>query len=182
MAYGQRDKFLQAVVTFTISEQAKEMSAPDRQELLMKIRDKYTPDVSNAEWGEIAKGINDFKFIISDSVKYGEVPNIENQLPDKINYQETQSETPHLDKSMEHNKDEDIVDDVNEDDDSEDNSDLEDVEGVSDEDDFSEDEKPIEPEPKSEPPKVFGKFTKPKEVVQKKVSTQKLRGLLKPKK
>jgi len=203
--YGQRDKFLQAVVTFTISEQAKEMPAPERQDLLVRIRDKYAPDITNDEWSEIAKGINNFKFIISDSVKYGEVPSIIDQLPEaEIDYQKTQADQPHLDESMKKDvvltekeiKDQsndieetpdyensvDAQESDNSEDDSDDNSDLEDVEGTSKEDDYSDDEKPREQEPTPEPAKVFGKFTKPKEPITKKVSTSKLRGLLKPKK
>lgn len=192
--YGQRDKFLQAVVTFTTSDQAKELPATERQELLIKIRDKYAPDISNAEWGEIAKGINDFKFVITDTVKYGEVPNIESQLPEKepeVNYQKTQNETPHLDESLKENAEEEVNEDnkidAEELDDSEefvedDNSDAEDEEGATKDDDYTEDEKPREPEPPKPEAKVFGKFTKPKEIKPNKVSTSKLRGLLKPKK
>ena len=200
--YGQRDKFLQAIVTFTISEQAKEMPALARQELLVKIRNKYAPDITNEDWSEIAKGINNFKSIIADSVKYGEVPSIIDQLPEaEIDYQKTQAAQPHLDKSMKNNvvltekeikeqsseTEEETHDyensiDAEESDDSEDNSDLEDEEGATEDDDYSKDEKPREPEPAPEPAKVFGKFTKPKEPTTKKVSTSKLRGLLKPKK
>jgi len=195
--YGQRDKFLQAVVTFTISDQAKEMPPPERQAILIKIRDRYAPDISNAEWGDIANGINNFKFVITDSVKYGEVPTIIDQLPEtEVDYQKTQADSPHLDESMkkdvvvpENENQPETEDpnyensvDVQELDDSEDNSDLEDKEGESKEDDYTEDEKPREPEPVPEPAKVFGKFTKPKEPTHKKVSTSKLRGLLKPKK
>jgi len=200
--YGQRDKFIQAIVTFTISEQAKEIPAPERQELLLKIRDKYAPDISNGDWGEIAKGVNNFKFVITDTVKYGEVPHIEDQLPDS---QSTNATSPHIDESMkrdeykekEKKKDEDEDEDEDNDNTStdygvdesndgseeiktnEDNTNKSDDDGETEEDDYEEPKQ----EQKQEPPThQFGRMVSPKEAKPGKINTTRLKGLLKPKK
>lgn len=172
MAYGQRDKFIQAVVTFTTSDQAKEMSPIELQTLLAKIRDRYAPEVSNEDWGEIAQGVNDFKFVITDSVKYKEVPNIENQLPDFI---ETESEEP---ESPTEEPQEITAEQIDETPEVYNEPNQEDGETL--EDDFEEEKR--EPTPEPQKPEKFGRFIKPKETKPIKVNTTRLKGLLKPKK
>jgi hypothetical protein len=173
MAYGQRDKFIQAVVTFTTSDQAKEMSPIELQGILAKIRDKYSPEVTNDDWGEIAQGVNDFKFVIVDSVKYKEVPNIENQLPDF----EATSE-PEPEPAPEQESTPDITAEQIEKTPEVYNESEQDGETL--EDDFEEEQREKEPEPQK--PEKFGRFIKPKENKPIKVNTTRLKGLLKPKK
>lgn len=74
---------MQAIVVFTTSDKAKEMPLGERQQILVDIRKIYAPDISNEEWTELANGVNDFKFVITDSVKYGQVPVIDKALPPK---------------------------------------------------------------------------------------------------
>lgn len=172
MAYGQRDKFLQAVVTFTTSDQAKEMSPIELQTLLAKIRDRYAPEVTNEDWGEIAQGVNDFKFVITDSVKYNEVPNIENQLPGFIEEpEEPESETAEPQEITAEQIEEtpEVYNEPGQED-----------SGETIEDDFEEEKREKEPEPQK--PEKFGRYIKPKENKPIKVNTTRLKGLLKPKK
>jgi hypothetical protein len=165
------------------------MSPIELQGLLAKIRDRYAPEVSNEDWGEIAQGVNDFKFVIVDSVKYKEVPNIEDQLPGSEVQIPTTVKEPEIiedeigEKDVEvgaYNDDDkditaeqiektpEIYNEQNQDD------------GETKEDDYEEEQREKEPEPSK--PEKFGRFIKPKENKPIKVNTTRLKGLLKPKK
>jgi len=155
MAYGQRDMFLQAIVVFTTSDKAKEMPLAERQEILLEIRNKYSPSITNEEWSEIAEGVNNFKYVITEAVKYGEIPTIEKLMPKK-----EKEMTP----KIETDEDDDVDDD-----------------GVTEETDYSEPEPipPKEPDPKVE---TQGRFYKKQQPKTHKINTSILRGLLKLKK
>jgi hypothetical protein len=178
MAFDQRDKFIQSIVVFTTSEQAQAMSLGDRQTLLLAIRDKYAPDISNEEWAEIAKGINDFKFVITDTVLHGEVPDIESQLP----HNEEIANIPEPDNETTDEIDEDEITDANDERYNEPEESDEEIidkeEGEA--DDLEEPELPAE-EPVKEP-ETYGRVIKPDKSPKPKIDTSRLKGLLKPKK
>lgn len=190
MAFDQRDKFIQAIVVFTTSEQAQAMSLGDRQNLLLEIRDKYAPDISNEEWGEIAKGINDFKFVITDSVKNGEVPTIDSQLPveeiggaEEVQKPESNVPEPEDNSTDEINDDNEIeseedISDPNDERYNEDEEIIDKEEGEA--DNLEEPELPVE-EPVKEP-ETYGRVVKKDNSQKPKIDTSRLRGLMKPKK
>lgn len=180
MAYGQRDRFLQAVVTFTVSPEAKKLTPAERQDILVKIREIYAPNITNDDWGEIAQGISEFKQVIIESVE-SEVPVIDELVPheeEPIDFTVEQSHTTSEEEAM--NDDDDDEDDEDNDEQLEMQEKLENDDFESEEDDFE--EPPREKEP--EPPKVErqGKLiAPPKEVKQKPINMSRLKGLMKKK-
>lgn len=207
MAYGQRDKLLQTIAVFTTSEKIKELPMAERQELLADIRDLYCPDISNDEWGEISKGINNFKFVITDSIKYGKVPNIPQELPKSdepgviaeselipepeptpelipgsTEMQHQEEPEPGVLAKMERTEPEPeikIIDEKDLDVSSDEEEGVE--EGVTEEQDFDEPEPTVQKE-EPKPAEHFGRFLQSKEPSERKVNTSTLRGLLKKKK
>lgn len=178
MAYGQRDRFLQAVVTFTVSPEAKKLTPAERQDILVKIREIYAPNITNDDWGEIAQGISEFKQVIIESVE-SEVPVIDELVPheeEPIDFTVEQSHTTSEEEAM----NDDDEDDEDNDEQLEMQEKLENDDFESEEDDFE--EPPREKEP--EPPKVErqGKLiAPPKEVKQKPINMSRLKGLMKKK-
>jgi len=58
MGFTQREVFIQIMTVMVVSEIAKSIPRDIRAKLIMVMRDKTCPDVSNKEWSDIASDIN----------------------------------------------------------------------------------------------------------------------------
>lgn len=69
MVFTDREKFIQALTVFMISDDAKEMTVEKRQGILDYIRKKYAPSITDLDWGSIADEIESNKEWIFGSIK-----------------------------------------------------------------------------------------------------------------
>lgn len=179
MAFDQKDlqliHFVQSLVVFTTSEKAQELSLGDRQNLLKNIRDNYAPIVKNGTWAELAKIIDDFKFVITDSVKNNEVTILDEHLPKED--EPNNPPEPEPEPVEEITSPSEPSEEIDDDEDYDDNDEELDSDELDDTSDSLEESEP-EPEEKSTKSKVFGKPPKPKRL---NIDTSKLKGLMKPK-
>ena len=59
--FTDKEKFITAMTIYVTSDTARKIPRPQRQAILLYIRDKYCPSVTDADWSEIAQDINSHK-------------------------------------------------------------------------------------------------------------------------
>lgn len=59
--FTDKEKFITAMTIYVTSDTARKISREKRQAILLYIRDKYCPSVTDADWSEIAQDINNHR-------------------------------------------------------------------------------------------------------------------------
>ena len=66
--FSDRDRFIQAITVFMVSEDARQIPMEERQKILDYIRKTKCKSILNSEWQEIAKTVNDNRKWILDAI------------------------------------------------------------------------------------------------------------------
>lgn len=107
--FTDKEKFITAMTIYVTSETARKISREKRQQILLFIRNKYCPTVTDKDWSEIAQDINTHR----DEFLTHATETIE-QADDNPEIVMGDPDTAELDRSMQENPDEVNMDELEE--------------------------------------------------------------------